>query len=141
MKPGTMLRDVLRSSTKKPVTERYPLEKRPPVATFRGLVHWDPTPCTGCGLCVKDCPTGAIEIITVDKATKRFVMRYQVDQCTFCGQCAYSCRFDCITLSNEEWELARTRPDAFSVTYGRTDDIRRLAATAEPGPAAEPEPG
>jgi formate hydrogenlyase subunit 6/NADH:ubiquinone oxidoreductase subunit I len=140
MKPGTMLRDVLRSSARRPVTELYPLEKHPPVAAFRGLVHYDPEACTGCGLCAKDCPANAIELITIDKAGKRFVMRYHVDRCTFCGQCAYSCRFDCINLSNDEWELARTRPDAFTITYGRPDDIRRLEATPEPDPATEAEP-
>lgn len=134
-----MFTDLARSAFRRPVTERYPFEKRPTPLGYRGLLRWDPELCTGCGLCVKDCPAEAIDFFTIDKANKRFVFRYHVDRCTFCGQCAYSCRFDCIDLSGEEWELAQADRERFLITYGRAEDIERideLDSVAEPG--AEP---
>lgn len=118
--------DLARSAFRPPVTERYPFEKRPAPLTYRGQLHWNPEGCTGCTLCVKDCPAEAIDFFTLDKASKRFVFRYHTDRCTFCGQCAYSCRFNCIILDDEAWELAGGDRDAFEVTYGRPEDIARL---------------
>lgn len=136
MKPAMMIRDMLRSSARRPVTELYPIERRPAVARFRGLLHYDPEACTGCGLCSKDCPADALELVTIDKTEKRFVLHYRADRCTYCGQCAYSCRFDCITLSSEQWELARNDRSLYDIAYGRADDVRRfLEAPAEPEPA------
>lgn len=135
MKKIGMLNDLAESALRRPVTERYPLERRPTVAQFRGLLHWNPEGCTGCALCVKDCPADAIDFITIDKAEKRFVFRLHVDRCTFCGQCAYNCRFDCITLDNEEWELAGVDRDGFTITYGRPEDVERLAMVEGTEPA------
>lgn len=138
MKKIGMVRDIIRSAFRQPITERYPVERRPTAERFRGLLHWNPEGCTGCALCVKDCPAGAIELITVDKAAKRFVIRYHVDQCTFCGQCAYSCRFNCITLSNDEWELADLGRDSFTILYGEPEDIEQLSLESETEPDPEP---
>ncbi len=126
MKKIGMLVDLVESAFRRPVTEIYPLERRPTVEQFRGLLHWNPEGCTGCGLCVKDCPAEAIDFITIDKAAKRFVFRYYADRCTFCGQCAYNCRFNCITLDNEEWELADVDRDGYLITYGRPEDVEQL---------------
>lgn len=126
-----MLHDLARSAFRRPVTERYPFEKRPAPRELRGMLHWDPEQCTGCALCAKDCPAEAIEIITIDKASKRFVLRFHVDRCTFCGQCAYSCRQGCLDLLAEEYELAQADRDRFLVTYGRAEDLARLDEVAE----------
>lgn len=134
MKNIGMIRDLVDSAFRRPVTELYPLERRPTVEQFRGLLHWHPEACTGCALCVKDCPAEAIELITLDKAEKRFVLRYYADRCTFCGQCAYNCRFDCISLENEEWELADVDRDGFLITYGRPEDVERLAVAERTEP-------
>lgn len=138
MKKIGMVTDVLRSAFRRPVTERYPAERRPAAQLYRSKLSWNPEACTGCALCVKDCPAEAIELITIDKAAKRFVVRYHVDRCTFCGQCAYSCRFDCITLSNDDWELAQLGREQFTVHYGEPEDIERLFLEAEPEPEIEP---
>lgn len=126
MKKISMFDDLIRSTIRRPVTEFYPIERRPIVESFRGMLKWDPEACTGCALCVKDCPANAIELITIDKATKRFVLRFHVDRCTFCGQCAYNCRFDCIKLENQGWELAELDRDSFTIIFGRPEDIERL---------------
>lgn len=128
MKMGTMLQDIVTSLFRRPVTEQYPFEKRPAPPRTRGMLHWNPEKCTGCCLCSADCPANAIELITLDKKAKQFVMRYHPDQCTFCGQCVESCRFGCLEMSSDEWELAATSKEAFTVTYGREEDIEALLA-------------
>lgn len=124
MKIGVMLPDLVNSLFKEPVTERYPFERRSTPARLRGKLEWDPSKCTGCQLCVKDCPSEAIELVVIDKASKRFTMRYQVDRCTYCGQCVENCRFNCLSMSSEEWELAALSKDPFEMMYGRDEDVR-----------------
>jgi formate hydrogenlyase subunit 6/NADH:ubiquinone oxidoreductase subunit I len=121
-----MLGDVIRSLFKRPATELYPVERNPVPEHFRGKLHYNPDKCTGCQLCIKDCPANAIELLVVDKVNKRFVMRYHLDRCTFCDQCVINCRFKCINLSNEEWELAALTHKPFTVYYGKDEDIHFL---------------
>lgn len=137
MKIGSMFKDLLTSFFKKPVTEQYPFE-RPEVADrFRGKLFYDPAKCTGCNLCSKDCPSDALEIVILDRAAKKFVARYHVDRCTYCGQCIQSCKFKCMGMSNEDWELAALNKEAFEVLYGRDEDIDTLLAKFS-GNKAEP---
>ncbi len=130
MKIITLLGDTWKSLWKAPVTQRYPFVKRPAPPLLRGKLVYHPDDCTGCQLCVKDCPAQAIELITLDKKNKRFVMRYHVDRCTFCAQCVESCRFNCIALNNEEWELASGNRRDFTITYGLDVDVRNELATS-----------
>lgn len=136
MKIG-MVNDLLKSAFRRPVTERYPFERYPAPEHYRGLLRWNPEKCTGCALCVKDCPAEALELIVVDKAAKRFVLRYYADRCTYCGQCAYSCRFDCIELSADDWELADVAREAFAKAYGRLEDVVEGELQHEPSPDAD----
>lgn len=128
MKIGAMLGDIFRSLFKQPVTERYPFEKKPAPERLRGQLAWNPEKCTGCQLCVKDCPSDAIELITIDKVNKRFVMRYHIDRCTYCSQCVENCRFKCLDMSSEEWELASVKKEPFTVYYGKDEDIEAFLA-------------
>jgi formate hydrogenlyase subunit 6/NADH:ubiquinone oxidoreductase subunit I len=130
MRIGSMIGDIIHSLFKRPVTERYPFESAPLPGNFRGKLHYDPAKCSGCQLCVKDCPANAIELLVVDKVNKRFVMRYHLDRCTFCDQCAFSCRFQCINLSKEEWELAALTHKPFTVYYGKEEDVHLLLERA-----------
>lgn len=126
MKIGAMLNEVLRSLIRRPATRLYPQERPQAQPRLRGKLHWNPDKCTGCCLCSKDCPARAIEIIELDKANKRFVVRYHMDRCTFCAQCVQSCRQGCLEMSNEEWELASTNKEAFTVYYGDSADVERV---------------
>jgi len=74
----------------------------------------------------------------VDKVTKRFVMRYNTDRCTFCAQCVQSCRFNCIGMSNEQWELAAVNKEPFTVYYGKDEDIQLLMERAAQPDSGEP---
>jgi formate hydrogenlyase subunit 6/NADH:ubiquinone oxidoreductase subunit I len=122
-----MLGDISRSLFKRPVTELYPFERRPTPERLRGQLTFDPAKCTGCKICSRDCPAEAIEIVVVDKATKRFVMNFHTDRCTYCAQCVVSCNFDALGMSHERWELAALDPGAFGVSFGRDDDLKTLA--------------
>lgn len=134
---GSMFKDLLLSFFSAPVTEKYPFE-RPDIADrFRGKLHFDPSKCTGCNLCSKDCPANALEVVIIDRATKRFVARYNMARCVYCGQCIQSCRFKCLELSKEDWELAALDKEQFNVNYGKEADIaalleRPVSAAAEP---------
>ena len=77
MKFGVMLSDVIRSLFKKPVTRQYPFEKTAAPERLRGKLYWEPSRCTGCMLCCKDCPSNALELTTIDRAAKQ--------DCCCCG--------------------------------------------------------
>ena len=51
----------------------------------------DPEKCTGCGACVDECPTDAIEMKD-DKAV------VNEDECVDCGACVDVCPVEAITL-------------------------------------------
>lgn len=137
MKIGAMLSDVVVSFVRRPITEKYPFERRDAPERLRGHLLWDPENCTGCGLCAKDCPANAIEMFVLDKANKQFVLCYHVDRCTFCAQCVDSCRQDCLAMSSDQWELAAFDRDSFVVYYGDEHDVERvLEGLAEPDAAA-----
>lgn len=127
---GLMVSDVVRSFFTRPITRRYPFERKEAPENFRGKLIWDLSNCTGCQLCVKDCPANAIELLVIDRAAKRFVMRFHTDRCTFCGQCEINCRMKCLELSNKEWELAELTRQPFTVYYGKDVDIDAAIAAA-----------
>jgi formate hydrogenlyase subunit 6/NADH:ubiquinone oxidoreductase subunit I len=126
MKLTNMFGDIMQSLVKKPATELYPAERHATPAALRGQLQWDPAKCTGCSLCVKDCPSRALELIVVDKAAKRYVMLYHEDRCTYCAQCVASCRFDALALSSEQWELAALNKDTFAIYFGREEDVEAV---------------
>lgn len=135
---GSMFGDIFKSFFKKPNTIKYPFEKIDAPENLRGKLVWDPEKCSGCQLCIKDCPSNAIELLVVDKVNKKFVMRYNIDRCTFCSQCVQSCRFGCIEMSDEMWELASIKKEPFEVYYGRDEDIQFLLEKAAKGETEAP---
>lgn len=139
MRLGTMLSDVLESLFSEPATQRYPYVRQDSPERLRGKLVWDPNKCTGCGLCAKDCPSDALEVIILDRAKKQFVVRYHLDRCTFCAQCVHNCRFKCLSMSSDEWELASTNKADFDFLYGDEGDIqtyRERQAGEQSGAAA-----
>jgi formate hydrogenlyase subunit 6/NADH:ubiquinone oxidoreductase subunit I len=138
MKFAMMLKDVLRSFVQSPITEKYPFVKKPAPDRLRGKLTWNPEKCSGCCLCSKDCPSNAIELITIDKKAKRFVMRYHEDRCTYCVQCVQNCRFECLGMSSSDWEMAALTKAPFDVYYGKDDDVNAVLAKLAADKAGEP---
>ena len=71
----------------------------PPVQTpegFRGKIKYDKEKCIGCKLCLKVCPSGAIEFKADEKKVKFYMAR-----CTFCSQCNDICPVGCISMSDD----------------------------------------
>ncbi|MCD4752646.1 MAG: 4Fe-4S binding protein [Anaerolineaceae bacterium] len=125
-KHGTIFNDIVNAFFHKPSTINYPAESCEVPVRTRGKVVYTADTCTGCRLCVRDCPANAIDILVIDRKEKRFVMDYQIENCIFCGQCEESCRFDCITLAGTEWELASANRDDFRILYGRKEDVQKV---------------
>lgn len=134
-----MFGDVLRSLFRRPATRQYPFERTVAPERLRGRLHWNPEKCTGCCLCVKDCPANALEVITLDKKNKQFVVRYHAERCIYCAQCVENCRFGCLEMAAEEWELAAMNREPFVITYGRDEDIAALLEKASSANGAAPQ--
>jgi formate hydrogenlyase subunit 6/NADH:ubiquinone oxidoreductase subunit I len=132
MKIGTMLEDVVPSLFRRPATELYPLIRRGIPERLRGQLRWYADRCTGCGLCTKDCPANALELMVLEKKSKRFVMRYHLDRCVFCAQCVQTCRFHGLEMSDERWELAALTREPFVIYYGDEADIRSVLGQPAP---------
>ena len=130
MRIGAMISDIVSSLFKKPVTQMYPFTRTETPENLRGKLIWDPQQCSGCQLCIKDCPSNAIELIVIDKVAKRFVMKYHIDRCTFCDQCVQSCRFKCLNLSDNQWEMASLQQEPLVVYYGKDEDVKFLLEKA-----------
>ena len=136
MRIGTMFTDILRSFFSKSSTRLYPVERVAPPERYRGVLSYDPSVCTGCSLCVKDCPSDAIELVILDRAAKKYVFKYRMDRCVYCGQCVVNCKPKGLGMSSQEWEHAALNKN-FLVYYGKEQDIAKyLESIAQPAAEA-----
>ena len=99
-----MLKEVLSYIFKKPATSKYPFVKAEVPEGFRGKQVFDIGLCISCGLCSRDCPAKAIEMVDVDGKRRPL---FHLDLCIFCYQCAESCPRNAIK-SSLIFELAST---------------------------------
>jgi formate hydrogenlyase subunit 6/NADH:ubiquinone oxidoreductase subunit I len=99
-----MLKEVLSHIFKKPATCKYPFVKAEVPEGFRGKQVFDISLCISCGLCSRDCPAKAIEMVDVDGKRRPL---FHLDLCIFCYQCAESCPRNAIK-SSLIFELAST---------------------------------
>ncbi len=99
-----MFQEVFSHLFKKPATGKYPFVKCVPAEGFRGKQVFDVSLCVSCGLCSRDCPAKAIEMIEFEGKKRP---TFFLDRCIFCYQCAESCPRNAIR-STDIFELATT---------------------------------
>ena len=75
--------------------EAHIYERKCPAKACRGLLTYeiDTDICTGCMLCSKNCPTGAI---VGEKGKAHYIIE---EKCAHCGTCLDICRFNAIKVS------------------------------------------
>jgi len=86
---------------------------------FRGRVVINAENCTGCSLCVRDCPSFALELTRESK--KVYQLIYYPDRCTFCGQCELSCNFDAIYMDPTFIEATQQRESLTVILVDRKE--------------------
>lgn len=107
MKLGKILNEVIAHLNKKPATVLYPFERIELPDQYRGKIIQDGDLCNGCGLCEKDCPAFALEIIEVGEKT--YTAKIDLERCIFCAQCVESCVKKALKTSTD-YELAEVDP-------------------------------
>ena len=113
-RPAKMIMELLRSLFKKPNTIKYPAQGREMPAGFRGRLDFDSKKCIGCKLCMRDCPTGAIEIR--EKNPKEFEAVIDLGKCIYCAQCVDSCVKKALSVT-ADYELAQLDKSKLTLTF------------------------
>lgn len=97
---GKIINKAIKNFFRKPATISFPKGKMQIVNNYRGKLIYDSTNCTGCGLCVRNCPAGAITIVNEGtKEERKMKATLKVGNCIFCCQCVDSCFKKCLSYS------------------------------------------
>jgi formate hydrogenlyase subunit 6/NADH:ubiquinone oxidoreductase subunit I len=107
-----LIKDMGSCLFKKPFTQEYPFVKVQAPEGYRGRHIFYPEKCISCGLCERDCPAKAIELIEV--SGKR-MPHFYLDRCIFCYQCAEGCPREAIKLS-ANFEMSTTEKEEMLIT-------------------------
>jgi formate hydrogenlyase subunit 6/NADH:ubiquinone oxidoreductase subunit I len=130
-----MLREVVSQLFNKPATQAYPFVKPVVPEGLRGRQIFYIDRCISCGLCAKECPSNAIEMVDVEGYEKKKPL-FMLDRCVFCYQCAESCPKNAISTSTF-FELAGFSKS--DLTVKPIDGVRGMVET-KATPTAETTP-
>jgi formate hydrogenlyase subunit 6/NADH:ubiquinone oxidoreductase subunit I len=140
-----MLKELMGSLCCPPVTVRYPYERLKMPPRYRGRISFKSDLCVGCKICVRDCPSGAIEIVQLpgDKyqftyrslleqkkvslqidrgGKKRFKAVFNLGKCLFCAQCVESCPRKAL-FETDDYELAVLDKEKLFRSYEETGHL------------------
>jgi len=116
--PTPMVFELIRQLFHKPATNCFPVKYYPSKTTvtdlmkkvqdgevkinspvtipknFRGKIIYEREKCIGCQLCVRVCPSRAIQFLPEEKKIK-----IRIDRCIFCSQCNDICPVNCLHMS------------------------------------------
>ncbi len=118
--PTPLVLELIRQLLKKPATNCFPVKYNPGQTTvtelinkvqdgevqinspvtvpekFRGKIAYDKESCIGCRLCIRVCPSRAIEFLPEEKKIK-----IRIDRCLFCSQCNDVCPTNSLSMSED----------------------------------------
>jgi len=97
-KRHSLLDAIIDAVFSRPDTVAYPFGELQLPEGYRGAIVINPENCTGCGLCVRDCPTGALKL--EKKSRDEFKLIHYPARCAYCSQCESSCVRGAIGHSN-----------------------------------------
>jgi len=117
----------------KPVTIRYPEEKRAVSPRWRGMHYFEKndqgeTACVACGLCVAVCPSHCIKLEIRERENgTRYPGSYDIDalRCVFCGFCQEACPVNAIKLGGDYEFIHYSRAD-FKLTKESLLSAKRI---------------
>ncbi len=141
------------------ITIQYPKERWDIPERSRGMVvlltdhETGKLNCTACLLCMRACPSGAIDIeIEKDEKGKRHLVEFKVNYhiCCFCGLCEESCNFAAIKLAtkfefpefdkaNLIWDSKKLAEMGFDVPYVKPVRKKPVAKKPAAKPVAKPD--
>ncbi|MHA1713923.1 MAG: 4Fe-4S binding protein [Candidatus Ranarchaeia archaeon] len=97
-----IIMEIIKNIFRKPSTTDFPFKPIVPADGYRGKQEINYELCIGCGLCSRDCPAKAIEMVDVDGVNKPL---FYLDRCIFCEICAEHCPRDAIEFT-KQYDLA-----------------------------------
>jgi formate hydrogenlyase subunit 6/NADH:ubiquinone oxidoreductase subunit I len=113
---------------RRPATIQYPDRIEKPIQemlpdNYRGLLEVDLARCSGCLLCMKNCPIGVIQVKVEKNAETgvREITQFDIDvgRCMYCGLCSEQCKFDALRHTTD-FEAVASSPDNLVLHYVKT---------------------
>ena len=136
------LKVTLKTAGRKPVTAEYPEPQKRLAVQERYMgfpaLLWDGEVeepyCTGCMVCVRDCPTQCMSAQMMDNPKheegtsrrRKIINEFEINlgRCILCGICVDVCNFDAIEMSHEH-ELSKYRRNGNRADLPRLLDMGR----------------